>query len=86
MTKHDKLLKRSLSKPKDFTYKEMIKLLSGLGYKDVKTGKSTGSRVAYINRSNQHIIRLHKPHPGNVLKKYQLDMIENELKNLEMIK
>ena len=86
MTKHDKLLKRFLSKPKDFTYKEMIKLLNGLGYKEVKTGKSTGSRVAFINTLNHHIIRLHKPHPRNVLKKYQLDMIEEELKSLEMIK
>jgi len=86
MTKHDKLLKRFLSKPKNFSYKEMKKLLNGLGYNEGKTGESSGSRVAFINPSNNHIIRLHKPYPRNVLKKYQLDIIEEELKNLEMIK
>ena len=86
MTKQNKLLSRFLSKPKNFTYKEMITLLNSFGYQEVKTGRSSGSRIAFINKSNHHIIRLHKPHPRNILKKYQLDLIEEELKNLEIIK
>ncbi len=86
MTKHNKLLIRFLSKPKDFTYKEMTTLLNNLGYQEVMTGRSSGSGVAFVNKSNHHIIRLHKPHPRNILKKYQLDLIEEELKNLEIIK
>jgi hypothetical protein len=36
--------------------------------------------VAFINEKAGHIIRLHKPHPGNELKQYQISLIINELK------
>lgn len=86
MTKQDKLLNRFLSKPSDFTYNEMIKFLKGFGYQEVRSGKTSGSRVAFINIAKCHIIRLHKPHPKNILKKYQLDLVEEELKNQEILK
>ena len=86
MTKQDKLLNRFLSKPKDFTYNEMIKLLKEFGYKEVRSGKTSGSRVAFINSAKHHIIRLHKPHSKNILKKYQLDLIQEELKKQEILK
>lgn len=86
MTKQDKLLNRFLSKPCDFTYNEMIKLLKGFGYQEVRSGQTSGSRVAFINTAKHHIIRMHKPHPKNILKKYQLDLIEEELKNKEILK
>ncbi|MFC2157865.1 type II toxin-antitoxin system HicA family toxin [Acidobacteriota bacterium] len=85
MTKQNKLRSRFLSKPSDFTFDEMKKLLNGFGYQEVRTGKTSGSRVAFINRERHHIIRLHKPHPDNILKKYQLDLIEEELKNQEIL-
>ncbi|HPB82495.1 MAG TPA: type II toxin-antitoxin system HicA family toxin [Spirochaetota bacterium] len=85
MSKHEKLLKRFLSKPKDFTYNELMTLLSGLGYSECTGGSTSGSRVAFINNKNQHIIRLHKPHPHNILKSYQIELIEEELRNIEVI-
>jgi len=85
MSKTQKLLKRFLSKPKNFTYNELKRLLDSLGYKEAKTGKTSGSRVAFINYETKHIIRLHKPHPRPGLKKYQLDYIEEELKNKGVI-
>ena len=80
MGKVDKLLKRLISKPRDFTYSELKRLLSAYGYEEVKTGKTSGSRVAFINHGPQHIIRLHKPHPHHELKQYQIDDILEELK------
>jgi hypothetical protein len=80
MGKAEKLSKRFLSKPKDFTYEELRRLLKSFGYKEVKTGKTSGSRVAFINQKTKHIIRLHKPHPKPELKQYQLNDIEQELK------
>jgi len=79
MSKEDKLLERFLSRPKDFTYNETKKLLKGLGYKESNQGKTSGSRVAFVHLESKHIIRLHKPHPGNELKRYQLDQIREEL-------
>lgn len=86
MTKQEKLLNRFLSKPKDFSYDEMRKLLKGYGYQEIRSGKTSGSRVAFISKDTYHIIRLHKPHPGNVMRRYQLDLIEEELKNREILK
>ena len=80
MTQKEKLIKRFLSKPRDFTFNELKKLLKGFGYMEIRSGKTSGSRVAFYNPSSRHIIRLHKPHPRNILKKYQLDLIEEELR------
>ena len=86
MSRAEKSLKRFLSKPKDFTYDELKRLLAGFGYKNVGTGKTAGSRVAFIHPDTKHIIKLHKPHPRPELKRYQLDYIEETLKNRGLIK
>ena len=86
MSQLEKILNMFLSKPRDFTFNEMIKLLRGLGYREIKSGKSAGSRVAFFHDGIRHIIRIHKPHPKNVMKRYQLDFIEEELKKKEILK
>ena len=86
MTKREKLLGKLLEKSKNFTYNELKSLLNGLGYKEITSGKTSGSRVAFINKKTNHLIRLHKPHSSNKLKRYQLDFIEIELRNLGVIK
>lgn len=80
MSKFEKLIKRLLSQPKDFTYDELNTLLSGMGYKETSKGKTSGSRVAFINRETNHIIRIHKPHPKNIIKQYAIQYIIEELK------
>lgn len=80
MSRDNKLINRFLAKPRDFTYDELAKLLKGFGYREVKTGKTAGSRIAFFNEDKQNIIRLHKPHPGTALKRYQLDDVEGELR------
>ncbi len=81
MSKFDKLLQRLQKKPKDFSYEELVKLLGGFGYDELKLGKTSGSRVAFMNEGTRHIIRLHKPHPLKILKTYQIDLILEELKS-----
>jgi hypothetical protein len=85
MSKTKKLLDHFLLKPKDFIYNELKRLLKSLGYEESKTGKTAGSRAAFINRATRHIIRLHKPHIGNILKHYQLNCIEEELRRKGVI-
>ena len=85
MSREEKLITRLLSKPVDFTYDELRKLLGRLGYEETQSGKTSGSRVAFYNEKTAHIIRLHKPHPNNVLKQYQLQQIIDELKNRGLI-
>ncbi|MBE7444642.1 MAG: type II toxin-antitoxin system HicA family toxin [Planctomycetia bacterium] len=85
MGRFEKLLKRFLSKPKDFSYDELTRLLASLGYEKVSTGKTAGSRVAFVNPETRHIIKLHRPHPRPELKRYQLDDIEETLRNKGVI-
>ena len=85
MSKKEKLIERFLSKPNDFTYDEMKRLLAFIDYYEKKTGKTSGSGVAFLNKELKHIIRLHKPHPGNILKKYQLNLVETELKSMGIL-
>ena len=80
MSRQDKLLLRFLSRPNDFTYDGLVTLLRGFGYIKMRVGKTSGSRVAFINEKTKHIIRLHKPHPQKTLKSYQLVDLEKELK------
>ena len=85
MSKAEKLLEKLLRKPRDFTYDELVGLLSYLGYEELKKGKTGGSRRAFSNRVTKHVIRLHKPHPGNELKIYQINEIIEELINIGRI-
>ena len=85
MSKGEKLVKRLITKPNDFTYNELKSLLAHFGYVESQSGKTSGSRVAFINEKDKHIIRLHKPHPGNELKKYQIEQLIEELKARSLI-
>ncbi|MEP1095405.1 MAG: type II toxin-antitoxin system HicA family toxin [Cyclobacteriaceae bacterium] len=85
MSKKEKLLVRLLSKPKDFTYSELVSLLNYYGYSEFTKGKTAGSRRAFVNEETKHVIRLHKPHPRNILKEYQIKDVIEELKQRELI-
>lgn len=86
MAGREKLLRKFLSKPKDFTYNELRSLLRSLGYLETVTGRTSGSRVAFVHEKTKHILRLHKPHPANTLRRYQLDYLESELESTGAIK
>jgi hypothetical protein len=85
MSKEEKIITRLLSRPKDFTYEELRRLLKYFGYEESNSGKTSGSRVAFIHTDSKHIIRLHKPHPNNELKQYQIDLILEELSSRGLI-
>jgi hypothetical protein len=80
MAKFEKLIKRLLSNPKDFTFEELETLLAGFGFKPSKTGSTSGSAIRFINHETGQVIRLHKPHPSPVLRQYLVKIIICELK------
>jgi HicA toxin of bacterial toxin-antitoxin, len=84
MTRREKLIKRFLSYPKDFTWEELINLLSGFGFEEVNAGKTGGSRRRFINQTGV-IITLHKPHPQNIIKRYQIEQIIEILQKEELL-
>jgi hypothetical protein len=80
MTKKDKLLERFLSMPKDFSYQELKTLLNSLGYEESNLGKTSGSRVLFYNEKTGHEFKIHKPHPGNIIKTYLMKYIYEHIK------
>jgi len=74
MGRRDKLIARLKSRPKDFTWDELVRLLDGLGYREVRLGKADGSRRRFVHPSAP-MIALHKPHPGSILKTYMVDYV-----------
>ncbi|MCP4456946.1 MAG: type II toxin-antitoxin system HicA family toxin [Cytophagales bacterium] len=78
MSKKDKLIQRFLNMPSDFHYDEMVKLLGHFGFYEVKKGKTSGSRVMFINEEDIPIM-LHKPHPSGIMKRYQMKQVKEIL-------
>jgi len=84
MSRKEKLILKFQQRPKNFTWDELASLLKYLGYREIKTGKTGGSRRRFIHDSAV-TITLHKPHPQNVLKRYAVDQVLDILKQEEMI-
>lgn len=84
MSRKEKLILKFQQRPKNFTWDELVSLLKYLGYREIKTGKTGGSRRRFIHDSAA-IITLHKPHPQNILKRYAVDQVLDILKQEEMI-
>lgn len=74
MGKHEKLIIRLLSQPKDFTWDELLTMLSYWGFREVGTGKTAGSRRRFMD-DHGNVFRLHKPHPSGILKGYIVKFI-----------
>lgn len=84
MSKKEKLLGKLKSKPKNFTYEELKTLLNYLGFHENSKGKTSGSRVEFKDYLNRKI-RLHKPHPSNIIKMYKVNEIIELLEEWRLI-
>ncbi|MBL7934483.1 MAG: type II toxin-antitoxin system HicA family toxin [Bacteroidia bacterium] len=78
MSQIEKLKERLKNRPKDFSWDELSTLLGKLGYNEHKKGKTGGSRRKFVGATGD-IISLHKPHPGTILKAYQVNQIIDHL-------
>ena len=85
MSRKDKLIKRLKSKPKDFTYNEFKTVLKHLGFIEGNKGKTSGSAVVFYNKKINSKIKIHKPHPGNIMKGYAIDNTLQMLEEKEVI-
>ena len=74
MSKQEKLLKRFKSKPKDFTFEELVTLLGHYGYYLDNKGKTSGSRAIFV-KNGYKSINIHKPHNRKMLISYQINHI-----------
>ena len=79
MSKKEKLINRLISRPSDFEFSELVTLLGYFDYTVTKSGKTSGSRVAFEDDTGDYL-RVYKPHPRKILKLYQIDDIITSLK------
>jgi predicted RNA binding protein YcfA (HicA-like mRNA interferase family) len=84
MDRPDKLLERLRRRPRDFTWAELTTLLRRLGFRQVRTGSTGGSRRRFAHPDG-YVISLHEPHPGRILKRYQIDQILETLEREGLI-
>lgn len=82
MSRFEKAKERLRSRPKDYTYSDAKDLLFQLGFNEFNKGKTSGSRVKFYRVSDQKIILLHKPHPGDEM---SVGAIRDLAKRLEEI-
>jgi hypothetical protein len=78
MSKQEKLIRRLLSKPKDFTWPELVSLMTAFGF---EVEKSSGSSRKFIQPGTEATLFLHEPHPSKVLKPYQIRDVIHLLKS-----
>lgn len=73
MSQKDDLIARLRSRPKDFTIRELDSLMNKCGCEKSNSGKTSGSRIAYVHVKTQLVYKTHSPHPQPVLKSYVID-------------
>ena len=75
MSRIEKLKKRFLDQPSDFTWEELTRLLSHFGYRQIE---GSGSRACFQGK-NLPQIRLHKPHSPKVVRGYAMKDVKELL-------
>lgn len=77
MSQSEKLLAKFLETPtrSDLTFQDLIVVMAGFGY---APQERAGSRVAFIKQGEQPI-SLHKPHPGNEIKRYMVKQLQEQI-------
>ena len=79
MSKKEKLMKKLIAGGGSFTFDEAYTLLGALGYVMTNKGKTSGSRVSFVRTETGAKIIMHKPHPRNELKEYQVRLLREHL-------
>jgi hypothetical protein len=69
LSKLQKAIARLLAKPVDYTWEELLSLMTALGF-ELRT--SDGSDRKFYDPSTKALLFLHEPHPSSILKAYQL--------------
>ncbi len=69
MAKLQKIIARLQSRPSDFTWAELKQIMQAFGY-ELKT--SGGSGRKFIHSDSKATLFMHEPHPGKILKAYQV--------------
>lgn len=79
MGKKEKLRLRLERLPKDFTWDELMTLLTSHGF---ETLNGSGARYKFRHEKTGRLLSFHKPHPGNIVKEYVLKEVKQTLSEI----
>jgi hypothetical protein len=82
LSKLQKAIARLLAKPADYTWEELLSLMAALGY-ELRT--SGGSGRKFYDPVSKALFFLHEPHPGSILKAYQVRAVIQFLRREQRI-
>ena len=82
MARATKLIERFKNRPVDFTWEELVSMLSRLGFVEYQ---GSGSRVKFYNKQRDCLIQLHKPHLAKILKRYVMKEVLLTLEQEKLI-
>lgn len=85
MGQKERLIAKLKSNSKTFTFDDAESLLGYFNYYRNNKGKTSGSRVMFINEETKDKILLHKPHPRKELLAYQVKQIITQLEQEGLI-
>lgn len=77
MPSAERLIAKLADENRIFTWHELVSLMRMLGYRQEE---GSGSRVKFDNGNREALINLHRPHPGNEIKRYARRQILEKLK------
>lgn len=86
MSKFDKLVDRLRSRPTDYAWDDAINLLKRCGFELIKRkGKGQASHRRFRRPDDGTYFHIAEPHPGHVLKMYQVDELLEVLREVGCI-
>ncbi|MCX6222118.1 MAG: type II toxin-antitoxin system HicA family toxin [Bacteroidia bacterium] len=71
----EKLVERFKRQPKDFTFNELTRLFQILGFEMSQKGKTSGSRIEFVNNEKELSYGAHKPRPDSSIKSYVMKQV-----------
>lgn len=81
----EKLIERFKRQPKDFSFDELIRLFQVLGFEVSQKGKTSGSRIEFVNIEKELSYGAHKPHPDSTIKSYVMKQVLEFLTSNKLI-
>jgi len=81
----EKLIERFKRQPKDFTFNELTRLFQILGFEISQKGKTSGSRIEFVNSEIELSYGAHKPHPDSAIKSHVMKQVLEFLTSNKLI-
>ena len=85
MSRDDKLIQKLKDDKSTVTFDDAVSILGSVGFVLKNKGKTSGSRVMFVNNERSLKLIMHKPHPRKELLSYQKKQLRDFLEQEGLI-